>query len=316
MDVRRLNALLALADHGTFSAAARSLFTVQSNVSAHVARLEAELGVPLFDRSKGVLTAQGAVVVARARRVRAELEAIVADLDSLDSSAVGDVRLGVIGTTARWLVPRLLEELRASYPRVRAIVVEASTSSLLPQLINGPLDLAVVNLPVDDAEITVEPLFSEQLICIAPDDHPLARLEHVTLAELAAYPLLLSAPGTAVRDDLEHEAVRQGVRLRAQAEIDGVRLMASLAFQGFGAAILPATAVPNEERPGWRRVPVDGLPRRQVGLARRTRGLPTAPARALAGLVPSIVALQGVDQPGVQVLTSVRGVASGPPPVG
>ena len=314
MDVRRLNALVALADHGSFSGAARALYTVQSNISSHVARLESELGVRLYDRAQGTLTAEGAVVVARARRVQSELEALVGDLDSLDTSATGDVRLGVIGTTARWLVPRLLEALRIDYPRVRAIVVEASTSSLIPRLLHGPLDLAVVNLPVDDPEVATEPLFSEQLICVAPSDHALASYDHVTLAELAEHPLLLSAPGTAVRDDLEAEAARQGVHLRAQAEIDGVRLIASLAFQGFGAAILPATAVPNEPRAGWRRVPVDGLPRRQVGLARRARGLPTAPARALAGLVPMVVALQGADQPGVQVLTSLGASTSPRPP--
>ena len=74
MDVRQLSALVAIADHGTFSAAARALFTVQSNISAHVARLEKELGVTLVDRSQGGLTEEGARVVERARRILNEID--------------------------------------------------------------------------------------------------------------------------------------------------------------------------------------------------------------------------------------------------
>ena len=106
MDFRQLAALAAIADHGSFSAAAKALFTVQSNVSAHVARLERELGVTLVDRSRGCLTEEGEVVVARARAVQNELDAIYADLASRGKEVAGDARLGVIGTTARWLVPR------------------------------------------------------------------------------------------------------------------------------------------------------------------------------------------------------------------
>ena len=74
MDLRQLTTLVAIADHGSFSAAARALYTVQSNVSGHVARLERELGVTLVDRQRGGLTDEGVIVVDRARRVLHELE--------------------------------------------------------------------------------------------------------------------------------------------------------------------------------------------------------------------------------------------------
>ena len=80
MDVRQLQALVAVAEHGTFSGAAKALHTVQSNISAHVARLERELGVKLVDRHSGRLTAEGTAVVARARRVQSELDSIRADV--------------------------------------------------------------------------------------------------------------------------------------------------------------------------------------------------------------------------------------------
>src|SRR5260221_10767625 len=111
MDLRQLAALVAVADHRSFSAAARALHTVQSNVSTHVARLERELGVTLVDRTSGTLTEEGAAVVGRARRIHAELDALVADVASVNSEVSGTVRIGVIGTTARLLVPPLLQGL-------------------------------------------------------------------------------------------------------------------------------------------------------------------------------------------------------------
>ena len=80
MEVRQLAALVAIADHGTFSAAARALFTVQSNVSSHIAHLERELGTTLVDRAQGGLTEDGARVVDRARRILREMDDIAAEL--------------------------------------------------------------------------------------------------------------------------------------------------------------------------------------------------------------------------------------------
>ena len=147
MDLRQLATLVAVADHKSFSAAAKALFTVQSNVSAHVAKLERELDVTLYDRSRGKLTDAGQLVVARARRVLGELEALRSDLTSLGADIAGEARIGVIPTTARWLLPRLLDRLRDEHPRVRLVVSAATTASLLPQLVTGALDAAVFALP-------------------------------------------------------------------------------------------------------------------------------------------------------------------------
>jgi LysR family hydrogen peroxide-inducible transcriptional activator len=304
MDLRQLGALVAVADHRSFSAAARSLHTVQSNVSTHIARLERELGVTLVDRSSGKLTAEGEAVVSRARRIQVELEALVADVAAVNSEITGVARIGVIGTTARWLVSPLLEAMAVEYPRVRVVVVDATTTSLLPQVHSGQLDLAVLALPVHDPDVESELLFEEELLVIAPLDHPLAAEDRVTLAQLAEHDLLLEPPGTAFRDDLDAQASVAGLTLTTKAEVDGMRLVASLAFEGFGAAVLPASAAPSgsassaADRP-WKVVGVDGLTRRSVGLVRRRRGLPSAPARALTEVLRRTVAAAVEQQPGV-----------------
>lgn len=299
MDLRQLAALTAVADTGTFSAAADALHTVQSNVSTHIARLERELGAILVDRAAGRLTEEGDVVVARARRIAAELDALVADVASLRSDVTGNVHLGVIGTTGRWLVPPLLVAMGEQHPGVRVSALEGNTTSLLPALSSGALDLALLNLPIEDPDVDVTRLFEEDLVVVAPTGHPLAEDDSVTLEALADHELLLTPQGTSIRVDLDAAAAAAGVQFKAKAELDGVRLIASLAFEGFGAAVLPASAIPAYFQGDWRVVGIEGMPRRQVALARRRRGLLSAPARALATVIAEVVASASGAQPGI-----------------
>ncbi len=289
MDLRQLHALLAVAEHRSFSAAARSLHTVQSNVSTHVARLEKELGSTLIDRTRGDLTPEGEIVASRARRVIGELRSIEADLTSLRDDVSGRVRIGIIGTTALWLVAPLLESLRDNYPLISAVVIEATTTSLLPHVVAERLDVAVVNLPLDDPDVDTRPLFDEDRVVIAPDGHPLASYERVTVAELAEYPILLPPSGTAFRDEVDADAQRVRTELSPQAEVDGLRLLTSLAFSGYGAALVPASAAPPELEGKWKRVAVDGISQRSVGLAVPRRSPPSAPTRVVIESIASLV---------------------------
>ena len=299
MDRKQLRAFVAVAEQRSFSAGARVLGTVQSNVSAHVARLEKQLGVLLIDRSTNELTDEGRVVFERARRIEGEFEALDADVASLRDVVSGSVRLGAIGTTARWLVAPLLDSVTAQYPEIRVIVLDATTTSLVPNLASGAVDLAIVNLPVDETDLLVEPLFDEDRILIVPDGHPLADHDSVTLSELSRHELLLEARGTAFRDVLDQAAAAEGVVLHPKAELDGMRLLASLVFAGFGAGVVPASAIPPNVEATWRRIPVEGVPGRSVGLARRRRGLPTAAQRVVAEQIRRTIAEGAASVPGV-----------------
>lgn len=300
MDLRQLSALLAVADEGSFSAAATALHTVQSNVSTHIARLERELRAVLVDRSAGRLTEEGEAVANRARRIQAELDALVADVAALHDVVRGTVRMGVIGTTARWLVPLVLETMSQRHPQVQLFVVDATSTSLEPRLASGQLDVAVVNLPLPAPDLNAEPLFDEDLVLVVPSDHPLANRDHVSLTDLDGLELLMAAPNTSYRRELDAASAAAGITLIPKAELDGVRLMASLTFEGHGPAIVPATAIPQWLPQGvWKPVPVQGLPRRKVGLAQRRRGLPAAPARALIDVLREVAHDAPGSQPGV-----------------
>ena len=291
VDLKHLQALIGIADCGSFSAAAESIGTVQSNVSAHVARLERELDVALVDRATGHLTEEGEVVVARARRMMGELDAMIADVVALRQEVVGTVRAGMIGTSGRWLVPQLFARLREGHPHLHLNVAEGTNTTLEPKLVAGLLDVAVVTLPVASDELTASPLFEEDLLLVLSHEHPLATSipevaadgsgsgapAPLPLAALADIELLLPLPGTALRNEIEAAVRPAGVELRPSIELDGVRMLASLAFDGYGPALLPATAVPGHLRNRMRLFPLEGFPRRRVGVAQRTRGMPSAP---------------------------------------
>ena len=302
MDLRQLAALVAVADHGTFSAAADALHTVQSNVSSHIANLEKELAVPLVDRAAGRLTAEGVAVVERARRVQGELAALVADVGALRSDIRGRVQLGVLGTTGRWLVPRLVSRLDEAHPGISLTVAEGTSATLEPNLASGVLDLALLTLPLPSPDLVAEPLFDEELILIAPASNPLAGRSRITIDDLDGAELLLPAPGTILRRELDEAAAAAGITLRAKAELDGVRLLASLCFEGWACGIVPASAVPAWLEGPWRAVGVDGLPLRHIGLATRARGLPSAPAKAVAAILTEAVMDGALEEPGIHLV--------------
>ena len=303
MDVRQLSMFLAVVDHGGFTAASRSLHTVQSNVSAHISRLEKELGVTLIDRATGLPTAEGQVVAERARRVQAELAALTADVHSVRSEVSGTARIGLIGTTARWLAPILIDTMLIEHPLVRVEIHDATTASLLLKLHSGAIDFAVLTTPTNDPDVSTTALFTEDRILATPAGHSLFSHERVTIADLNGVELIVEPPGRPFRAQLDALFAERGCTLAVRAEVDGTRLMASLAFEGFGAAILPASAVSSRSDLGWHTAPVDGVPGRAVGLATRRQALLSAPARALAEVLEDVVSSQGEHQPGIHPTT-------------
>ena len=114
-------------------------------------------------------------------------------------------------------------------------------------------------------------------------------MKRVTVPELADHELIMPPPATSIRVDLDRAATKAGVQLKPKAELDGIRLIASMAFEGYGAAVLPSTAVPRWLTGDFRILPVEGMDRRQVGVGRRRRGLPSAPTKAVSEVLHEVV---------------------------
>ena len=301
MELKQLQALVAISEHGSFSAAAKALDTVQSNVSAHLSRLEKELGSSLIDRATGDLTDEGEMVLARAKRILHEVEDIDTDIHSLGDSASGDCRIGTLGTTARWLMPPLLNSLTRNHPGVRLTIVEGASSALMLRLLSGEIDAALVHFPIAEANVETKEMFAEELLLLAPKKHVLSSRETISLEELAEHPIMLAPRGTAARRIIDRAAASKGVALHPQAEIDGMRLMASMVFEGFGAAIVPASAVPGWLKGDFVRIGVPDLPRRVVGWVQRERPRPNRATLAVRDVAFEVAGRHASRQPGISL---------------
>lgn len=281
---------MGIADHGTFSSAAEVLGTVQSNISTRIARLEGELGTELVNRATGALTESGEIVVVRARRILSELGAIASDVSELSADIHGKVSLGMIGTAGRWIVPLLLEAQRETYPHIALHITEGTNSTIEPQLVHGQLDIAVLAWPVTAGELSEVDLFSEDLVVIVDREHEIARSgDSITLAELAQYELMLPLSGTPIRREIDEACHDQGVELHPLIEVDGLRTIASMTFDGYGPSILPATMLSKHLRDKFVAVHIANLRRRRVSLVSRRFGFPAAPVRAIQALLIDVV---------------------------
>jgi DNA-binding transcriptional LysR family regulator len=267
MELRHLDTLVAIDDEGTFTAAADTLRTVQSNVSDQVRQLEAELGVTLLARGRGGATAteSGRVVLARARRIKREIDLLHEELAALQGLRVGNATFGVVGTASRWLVPQLVEQLASGAPGVRLLVHEGASERLLAELVTGELALAVVTAPAEDPRIVFEHLADEPMVGLAPESTDIGE-GPFSVTDLARYRLVLPPGVNPLRAEIEAAAARRGVQLDVPVEVEGIRLIADLVAAGAGIAVLPETAVP-PVLDGLHTFAIADLPPRQLGLA-------------------------------------------------
>jgi LysR family transcriptional regulator, nitrogen assimilation regulatory protein len=265
--LRQLEALLAVAEEGSFTAAADRMHTVQSNVSGHVQQLESELGVRLLVRGRrgAVPTEFGERVLERARAIRSELSALHKDLSMLQGLETGHATLGVVGTVSRSLVPALVEEMRRVAPALSLRLTEGASERLAVEVADRELASAVVTEPVSDPRLVVEHLRDEALVGLVPASLELGP-EPVPLAAFSDHPLILPPNGNPLRDEVDEAARAERIALRVPIEVEGIRLIADLVASGAGVSILPETAVPDDEHPAVRTVRIAGMPPRRLAL--------------------------------------------------
>lgn len=267
MDLRQLEALLAVAEAGSFTTAADRLHTVQSNVSEHVRQLEAELGVQLLVRGRQgtVPTEFGVRVIERSRAIRSEIEALRKDLSMLQGLQTGHATLGVVGTVSRLLVPMVVAEMRREAPGLSLRLTEGASERLAGEVAERQLASAVVTEPVSDPRLHVEHLRDEDLVALVPAALRRGGKEPITLRELATETLILPPAGNPLRDEVETAARAEKVELHVPIEVEGVRLIADLVGAGVGVSILPETAVA-DDHVGVRQIRIARMPPRRLAL--------------------------------------------------
>ena len=230
LDLRDLRYFEAIADAGHVGRAAGLQHRSQPAMTGAVRRLEAKLGTPLFERAgRGIrLTAAGEALHARARSLRIAATEAVREVADVGSGRAGVVRIGMVPTAARYLMPPLCAHFLADSPDLAFKTVIANNDVLHAALKAGDLDLAVNIAAVVDDEIAYHTIFRDECVVVARRGHAIFR-KRATLHDLAGYGWLLGSPALATRQWLEHAFRRH--RLPAPAvriETNQMLLLATL----------------------------------------------------------------------------------------
>src|SRR4051812_5632363 len=204
LDLRDLRYFEAIADAGHVGRAARAQHRSQPAMTGAIRRLEARLGTPLFERAgRGIrLTAAGDALRARARALRIAAMEAVREVGDVSSGRAGVVRIGMVPTAARYLMPPLCARILADSPDFVFRTVIANNDVLHAALKAGELDLAVNISSASDAEIVSHVIFRDECVVVARRSHAVF-LKRPTLRDLTAYGWLLGSPTLATREWLE-----------------------------------------------------------------------------------------------------------------
>ncbi len=242
MNLQQLRYFLAAAEHGSFTAAARSLYIAQPSLSEQVRQLEGELGVDLFAR-----VGRGIALTEAGRAFRPEAERVLAGVEQA-RDAVRDVRelrggtlsFGMFGTASGYLIADLVGDFRKRYPDVRLRLVGQNSSLVADAVRAGRLEAALVVLPVDDDGLELRPVHREELVVVSRSPERLG--EAMTIERLAELPLVLydAEYGWAdpMRRQLAERAQLAGTTLTPAIEVEDLEAAIQLAARGIGDTVV------------------------------------------------------------------------------
>ena len=258
MSINALRTLVAIAEYGSFAAAARALNLSQSAVSTQIRTLEAELKAELFDRSKQppALNEAGKSVIAKARDLIAAYADLRNELQSGDS-VEGRIRLGAVGSTLTGLMPAVLTVIRRRYPNLHIEIVSGFSGDLLRQVSSRSLDAAIIS--DHDAslrDIRWRPFLRERLVIIAPPD---AREDsQKRLAQ--RYPFIRYSPNAPVGRVIEAAIKQAKLEVHEAMRLDWLEAIEAMVHHGHGISIVPERRFEGGALFAVKRIPLGATP--------------------------------------------------------
>ena len=248
MTLTEIRYIIAVADEKHFGRAASRCFVSQPTLSIGVKRLEDELGVTLFERSKsGVhLTAVAEQLVEKARDILREVDSFKELSHHLKDPFLAPLRIGAIYTIGPYLFPSLLPALKTAEPRLKLYIEESFTGTLRKMLKKGQLDAIIVALPFTEPEIEVRELYTEPFEVLLPASHPWSLTPSIPPKHLHTENVLLLGEGHCFRDQVIDAcpALSQSIfdRDNLVAEGSSLETLRHMVASGLGVTVLPASA--------------------------------------------------------------------------
>ena len=260
--VKQLRLLTAAARGGSFAAAAEACNVTPPAVTMQMQQLEAEAGLPLFERDgRGLrLTAAGKEMLAAAERVEAVLADCGAGLAGLKSLAGGRVAVGVV-STAKYFAPQMLAAFARSHPGIDIELVIGNREDTIAAFQSGRLDVAVMGRPPEGVKVESALIGEHPQVIIAPPDHPLAKRRAVSPQDIAGETLLMREIGSGTRLLAEQFLAQHGIKPRIGMEIGSNETIKQAVIAGLGIAFISGHTIASEIQEGRLTVlDVAGLP--------------------------------------------------------
>jgi LysR family hydrogen peroxide-inducible transcriptional activator len=251
MTLTELRYIVTLAQEQHFGRAAERCFVSQPTLSIAVKKLEEELGVALFERSKSRVSATplGEQIVAQANLVLEQTAAIKDMANAGKDQLSSPLRVGAIFTIGPYLLPHFIPQLQKMASKMPLYVEEGYTATLRKKLRKGELDVIIVALPFTEADVVTQPLFDEPFVVLLPHDHPLAAKAEIAPQDLDEQNVLLLGEGHCFRDqvlatcpNLQPTLEDSSGGLRTAAEGSSLETLRHMVASGLGITILPLSA--------------------------------------------------------------------------
>ncbi len=289
MTLQQLQYIVAVADTGQFSKAARQCHVTQPTLTMMVRKLEDELGVTLFERrSKPARpTPEGGALIEQARVVLREAGQFRDLVKELRTGTSGTYRIGILPTLAPYLLPLFLERFAEAHPEARLTIDERRTSRILKALRNGEQDIGILAGPVEDDDLESIALFHEPFLAYLPEGHALLKQKRIAAKDLRKAPLWVLSEGHCLRDQVLRVCQQPSAAGHANIHYStgSIETLKRMVANGSGLTLVPELSVQEDER-NIRRFEAPEPVREVVLVVRR----PFVRRKALDALVEAIKA--------------------------
>ena len=305
MTITQLKYVLAVAENQNFTKAAEKTFVTQPTLSMQIQKLEDELDILIFDRSKKPieLTDIGSKIVTQARNIVNEANRIADIVDQQKGFIGGEFKLGVIPTVMPTLLPMFLRNFINRYPKVKLKIEELPTETIIERLEEGLLDAAIAATPLHLENIKERPLYYEPFVAYVPANHPLNSVDKITTADLDLNDMLLLEDGHCFRDGVVNlcKTNRNYSEETFSLESGSFETLVRLANEGLGMTLLPYlhTMDIKEEEKKFLHYFKEPAPAREVSLLYHKSELKMQIIEALrttiAGVIKGAITFQNVE---------------------
>lgn len=204
MTITQLKYVLSVAEYQNFTVAAEHSFVTQPTLSMQIQKLEEELNVQIFNRSKKPieLTEVGKKIVQQAKVIVDESNRITDIVHQQKGFVGGEFKLGIIPTIMPTLLPMFLNNFTKKYPKVKLIIEELTTEDIIKKLTDGHLDAAIAATPLENEAIKERPLYYEPFVGLIPENHRLFQHKNITVDDLVMEDILLLEDGHCFKDSI------------------------------------------------------------------------------------------------------------------